>query len=92
MEKVNAQAPGNNVNLREIEIFGSMPSGSEEPSYTVRGSELERGIAKDGTQPLEHQRPGRDPAGHGERRGEKCGGNGLESDRQLPQRVVPGRR
>ena len=49
VEKVNAQAPGNNVNLREIEIFGTMPTGGEEPSYTVRGSELERVIANDGT-------------------------------------------
>ena len=48
VEKVNAQAPGNNVNLREIEIFGTMP-GSTEPTYTVRGSELERVIAGDGT-------------------------------------------
>ena len=50
VEKVNAQAPGNNVNLREIEIFGTMPEGGgEEPQYTVRGSELERVIAGDGT-------------------------------------------
>ena len=48
VEKVNAQAPGNNVNLREIEIFGTMP-GSTEPAYTVRGSTLERVIANDGT-------------------------------------------
>ena len=50
VEKVNAQAPGNNVNLREIEIFGTMPEGGgEEPQYTVRGSTLERVIADDGT-------------------------------------------
>ena len=50
VEKVNAQAPGNNVNLREIEIFGTMPEGGgEEPQYTVRGSTLERVIANDGT-------------------------------------------
>ncbi|MBR7179616.1 MAG: discoidin domain-containing protein [Oscillospiraceae bacterium] len=50
VEKVNAQAPGNNVNLREIEIFGTLPEGGgEEPRYTVRGSELERVIANDGT-------------------------------------------
>ena len=48
VEKVNAQAPGNNVNLREIEIFGTMPGGTQ-PSYTVRGSELENVIANDGT-------------------------------------------
>ena len=48
VEKVNAQAPGNNVNLREIEIFGTMPCGTQ-PSYTVRGSELEHVIANDGT-------------------------------------------
>ena len=48
VEKVNAQAPGNNVNLREIEIFGTMP-GSTEPTYTVKGSTLERVIANDGT-------------------------------------------
>ena len=48
VEKVNAQAPGNNVNLREIEIFGTMP-GSTEPAYTVKGSTLERVIANDGT-------------------------------------------
>ena len=50
VEKVNAQAPGNNVNLRELEIFGTMPSGGgEEPRYTVQGSTLERVIANDGT-------------------------------------------
>ena len=50
VEKVNAQAPGNNVNLREIEIFGSLPGGGgEEPQYTVKGSTLERVIANDGT-------------------------------------------
>jgi len=50
VEKVNAQAPGNNVNLREIEIFGTMPdSGGEEPDYTVRGSTLENVISNDGT-------------------------------------------
>ena len=50
VEKVNAQAPGNNVNLREIEIFGSLPEGGgEEPQYTVKGSTLERVIANDGT-------------------------------------------
>ena len=49
VEKVNAQAPGNNVNLREIEIFGTMPSGGGEPEYTVRGSTLENVIANDGT-------------------------------------------
>ncbi len=48
VEKVNAQAPGNNVNLREIEIFGTIPGGTQ-PSYTVRGSELEHVIANDGT-------------------------------------------
>ena len=48
VEKVNAQAPGNNVNLREIEIFGTMPGGTQ-PSYTVRGSALENVIANDGT-------------------------------------------
>ena len=48
VEKVNAQAPGNNVNLREIEIFGTIPGGTQ-PSYTVRGSELENVIANDGT-------------------------------------------
>ena len=48
VEKVNAQAPGNNVNLREIEIFGTIPGGSQ-PSYTVRGSVLENVIAGDGT-------------------------------------------
>ena len=48
VEKVNAQAPGNNVNLREIEIFGTMPGG-EEPTYTVRGSVLENVISNDGT-------------------------------------------
>ena len=48
VEKVNAQAPGNNVNLREIEIFGTM-SGSTEPAYTVKGSTLERVISNDGT-------------------------------------------
>ncbi|MBQ8355212.1 MAG: S-layer homology domain-containing protein [Oscillospiraceae bacterium] len=48
VEKVNAQAPGNNVNLREIEIFGTLPGGTQ-PSYTVRGSELENVIANDGT-------------------------------------------
>ena len=47
VEKVNAQAPGNNVNLREIEIFGTMPD-SGEPQYTVRGSELENVISNDG--------------------------------------------
>ena len=51
VEKVNAQAPGNNVNLREIEIFGTMPGGSQ-PSYTVRGSVLENVIANDGTPSL----------------------------------------
>ena len=49
IEKVNAQAPGNNVNLREIEIFGTKPEGGEEPAYTVRGSVLENVIAGDGT-------------------------------------------
>ncbi len=48
VEKINAQAPGNNVNLREIEIFGTMPGG-EEPTYTVRGSVLENVISNDGT-------------------------------------------
>ena len=48
IEKVNAQAPGNNVNLREIEIFGTMPGG-EAPQYTVRGSVLENVISNDGT-------------------------------------------
>ena len=49
VEKVNAQAPGNNVNLREIEIFGTMPSGGgEEPAYTVKGSTLENVISNDG--------------------------------------------
>ena len=48
VEKVNAQAPGNNVNLREIEIFGTKPD-SGEPTYTVRGSTLERVISNDGT-------------------------------------------
>ena len=49
VEKVNAQAPGNNVNLREIEIFGTMPDGGEEPRYTVKGSTLENVISNDGT-------------------------------------------
>ena len=50
VEKVNAQAPGNNVNLREIEIFGTMPEGGEvEPQYTVKGSTLENVISNDGT-------------------------------------------
>ena len=51
VEKVNAQAPGNNVNLREIEIFGTMPGsgGEEKPAYTVRGSVLENVISNDGT-------------------------------------------
>ena len=49
VEKVNAQAPGNNVNLREIEIFGTMPDSGGEPEYTVRGSTLENVIANDGT-------------------------------------------
>ncbi len=51
VEKVNAQAPGNNVNLREIEIFGTMPDsgGEEKPDYTVRGSVLENVISNDGT-------------------------------------------
>lgn len=50
IEKVNAQAPGNNVNLREIEIFGTKPEGGEEvPPYTVRGSVLENVISNDGT-------------------------------------------
>ena len=50
IEKVNAQAPGNNVNLREIEIFGTLPEGGQvEPQYTVRGSTLENVIAGDGT-------------------------------------------
>ena len=50
VEKVNAQAPGNNVNLREIEIFGTLPEGGEvQPQYTVKGSTLERVIANDGT-------------------------------------------
>jgi len=49
VEKVNAQAPGNNVNLREIEIFGTLPDSGEEPDYTVRGSTLKNVIANDGT-------------------------------------------
>ena len=50
VEKVNAQAPGNNVNLREIEIFGTMPDGGEEkPTYTVKGSTLVNVISNDGT-------------------------------------------
>ena len=49
VEKVNAQAPGNNVNLREIEIFGTMPGGTVQPAYTVRGSVLENVISNDGT-------------------------------------------
>ena len=48
VEKVNAQAPGNNVNLREIEIFGTLDT-EVEPTYTVRGSELENVISNDGT-------------------------------------------
>ena len=48
IEKVNAKAPGNNVNLREIEIFGTMPE-SGEPKYTVRGSTLENVISNNGT-------------------------------------------
>ena len=51
VEKVNAQAPGNNVNLREIEIFGTLPD-SGETQYTVRGSVLENVIAGDGTQSM----------------------------------------
>ena len=50
VEKVNAQAPGNNVNLREIEIFGTLPEGGEvTPQYTVKGSTLENVISNDGT-------------------------------------------
>ena len=50
VEKVNAQAPGNNVNLREIEIFGTLPEGGEvKPQYTVKGSTLENVISNDGT-------------------------------------------
>ena len=50
IEKVNAKAPGNNVNLREIEIFGTLPEGGEVvPQYTVRGSTLKNVIAHDGT-------------------------------------------
>ena len=50
VEKVNAQAPGNNVNLREIEIFGTLPEGGEAtPQYTVKGSALENVISNDGT-------------------------------------------
>ena len=46
VEKVNAQAPGNNVNLREIEIFGTLAG---EPEVTVIGSEFENVVANDGT-------------------------------------------
>ena len=46
VEKVNAQAPGNNVNLREIEIFGT---NDQKPTYTVVGSELENVVSNDGT-------------------------------------------
>ena len=46
VEKVNAQAPGNNVNLREIEIFGTFDG---EPEVTVIGSEFENVVANDGT-------------------------------------------
>ena len=49
IEKVNAQAPGNNVNLREIEIFGTKPEGGEEPELLVKGSVLENVISNDGT-------------------------------------------
>ena len=49
IEKVNAQAPGNNVNLREIEIFGTKPDSGEEPQLDVRGSVLENVISNDGT-------------------------------------------
>lgn len=46
VEKVNAKAPGNNVNLREIEIIGTSPEGTE---LDVRGSELENVVSNDGT-------------------------------------------
>ena len=48
VEKVNAQAPGNNVNLREIEVFGTLPDSGGVPAYTVRGSALENVISNDG--------------------------------------------
>ena len=46
IEKVNAQAPGNNVNLREIQIFGT---NEYEPDYTITGSSLENVVSNDGT-------------------------------------------
>ncbi len=46
VEKVNAKAPGNNVNLREIEIIGTNSQGQE---LVVRGSELENVVSNDGT-------------------------------------------
>lgn len=46
VEKVNAKAPGNNVNLREIEIIGTTPEGIE---LDVQGSELENVVSNDGT-------------------------------------------
>ncbi len=48
IEKVNAQAPGNNVNLREIEIFGT--NDAEEPELVICGSELENVISNDGVE------------------------------------------
>ncbi len=50
IEKVNAQAPGNNVNLREIELIGTVPDSGVEPVVEVLGSVLENVIANDGTQ------------------------------------------
>ena len=49
VEKVNAQAGGNNVNLREIEIFGTLDAEPEQPKLNVIGSELENVVSNDGT-------------------------------------------
>ena len=49
VEKVNAKAPGNNVNLREIEIFGTLDAEPEAPELKVIGSEFENVVANDGT-------------------------------------------
>lgn len=50
IEKVNAQAPGNNVNLREIEIYGTNSSVEVGGDMVVRGSELENVISNEGVE------------------------------------------
>ena len=49
IEKVNAQAPGNNVNLREIEIYGTLAAEPEAPEQNIVGSTLDNVITDDGT-------------------------------------------